>query len=751
MHRKSLGLRSVAAVVIASALAFALGPTAKAHSPALATSGGSSPSPQPNVTVASQLIADPSFEAGASNPSWQQISSRGFATISTVHPHTGAWSADLCGYTSCNPDEVTQAFTAPSSVTTATLQYWYAFRCDIGPCFNSHESLTIGLHDDTTGVFDQTAYRFAAAPGQLIDYQAVNRNVLTFMQNGAGHPMHIFATASSSDAGEFFIDDIGLAITATPGAPTNVTVASSSPATVVLTWTNPTYEGTSPITGIVVTEFDRNRTILAALSLAPGTTTQTFNGASVPPVMNGVPYYYSVGEVNAVGRTTVLSYSVTPLAGTAPPARASAVSTSQYVLPNSDGATWQVLDETGLGLSHTAGVGGEDLLLSVNADLWTWNAGFNQDIGITVNGSLVGWKESGGFAGTFSPNAAFLETVVHVGASATVAAQVVWKTNKPAILAGPIPVGASISAGAGPLNAAFSPTRLVAKVLPAAGFTTKSSTQQYNLVSSDGSTWAAVDATNLSFMVTPGVTGDLVLSGNADLWTWNPGFNQDIGITVNGTLVAWKESGGFAGAFSPNAAFVQTVYHVIPATTYTIQLVWKTNKPDSGAITIGAGSGPYSPTALTEWLLPTGASTWGSAVSTTQYTLGNSDGSTWVEMDAAHLTTTLASAPAESILVSGNADLWTSNAGFNQDIALFVTDNGTAQQLLAWKESGGFGGTFSPNAAFVQATYTMVAGHTYVFSIWWKSNKNASGATIWAGAGPISSAFSPTRLTIAPA
>ena len=56
-----------------------------------------------------------------------------------------------------------------------------------------------------------------------------------------------------------------------------------------------------------------------------------------------------------------------------------------------------------------------------------------------------------------------------------------------------------------------------------------------------------------------------------------------------------------------------------------------------------------------------------------------------------------------------------------------VTDNGGLPQLVAWKESGGFAGTFSPNAAFVQATFAMASGHTYVFSLWWKTNIAAPG------------------------
>ncbi len=138
----------------------------------------------------------------------------------------------------------------------------------------------------------------------------------------------------------------------------------------------------------------------------------------------------------------------------------------------------------------------------------------------------------------------------------------------------------------------------------------------------------------------------------------------------------------------------------------------------------------YSPTRLTAYALPTDTTQWATAVSTAQYTLANSGGSTWVEMDPTKLTTTLSPSVAEDAVISGNADLWTANAGYNQDIGIFVTDNGGPATLLAWKESGGFAGTFSPNAAFVETVYPMTAGHSYVFSLWWKTNKNAPGATI---------------------
>jgi hypothetical protein len=119
-----------------------------------------------------------------------------------------------------------------------------------------------------------------------------------------------------------------------------------------------------------------------------------------------------------------------------------------------------------------------------------------------------------------------------------------------------------------------------------------------------------MDLTNLKLTYTPGTTANYVVSANVDLWTANAGYNQDVGLYISGgafttpTLLAWKESGGFAGTFSPNAAYLETLVNLQASTTYTIWIVWKTNKPAGGA-TIFAAAGPlggglgFSPTRLT--------------------------------------------------------------------------------------------------------------------------------------------------------
>jgi streptogramin lyase len=431
---------------------------------------------------------------------------------------------------------------------------------------------------------------------------------------------------------------------------------------------------------------------------------------------------------------------------TAVPNSKTASSTKQYSLTNSDGATWQDIDSTNLRLSCMTSWN-QSTLLTANADLWTANAAYNQDIGIFVsdNGAsdvLLAWKESGGLAGTYSPNAAYVQALFFMTSGHTYVFKLKWKTNKPA-------AGATIFAAAGG-GLAFSPTSLTAKTFPTGVTPNLSvSTKQYTLPNSDGATWQTIDAASLSTTIGSNLDSTAVLGANADLWTANAGFNQDLGIFVsdNGgpdTLVAWKESGGFAGTFSPNAAFVKAIYSMIGGHTYVFTLKWKTNVNAAGAtIFAAAGNGPaYSQTSL----LGETASGVYTALSTSQYMLPNSDGASWQPISDT-LNLVLTPRADGNPIVSANADLWTANAGFNQDIGIFVSDNGGPDVLLAWKESGGFAGTYSPNAAFTQGTYHMTSGHLYVFKLKWKTNKYAIGATIFAAAGG-PAPYSPTRLSV---
>ncbi len=464
--------------------------------------------------------------------------------------------------------------------------------------------------------------------------------------------------------------------------------------------------------------------------------------ATSPPGSAGSVHVTVTNPVGTNGSAAPDSYLYVP----------PAISWQQYILAGSDGSTWMDVDANNLKLTLTPSVD-SNAVVSGNADLWTQNAGVNQDLGIFISGGAYGtgqiyaWKESGGFAGTFSPNAAFVQTIIPLSGGATYTVKLQWKTNH--ATSGTIRVGA----GLGP---DYSPTRLTAELLARPtdnSLRTAVSAQQYVLADSDGSSWVDVDSAGLlSTSFTPGVDGSLLVGGNADLWTQTAGVNQDLGVFISGgdygagQVFGWKESGGFAGTFSPNAAFVQTVIPLKASTTYTVKLQWKANHATSGTIRIGAGLGPtYSPTRLTLHFFP-GASGLTDAASTTQYALAGSDGSAWTPMDASHLSFQLTPAADSLYVLSANADLWTETVGVNQDLGISVRGGAFGDgKLVAWKESGGFAGTFSPNAAFVQTLIPLMSSTTYTVTVEWKAN-HATAGTMRAGAG-LSPNFSPTRLS----
>jgi hypothetical protein len=471
----------------------------------------------------------------------------------------------------------------------------------------------------------------------------------------------------------------------------------------------------------------------------------------------------------------------------------SVVSTKQFTLANSDGATWRPVACDAFTTCSSGGTGSNVstvvtpasdgmMLLSGNSDLWTYNAGYNQDIGITVSGGGVYpthagqpevWKESGGLAGVFSPNTAYVQGAIPVTHGIAYTVTLVWKTSKNAS-------GAMISAGAGPLGGVYSPSRFTAVVVPTSQVNAASSTKQFTFPGSDGSKWVALSCLAAEVHCSPGGTGDdmtltvtpasdgtLIVGANADLWTFDTGYNQDLGILVTGGGVyptvpgqpeAWKESGGAAGTFSPNAAYVQAAIPVTHGVTYMLTPAWKASKNAAGK-TISAGAGPiggiYSPTSMVAAFVPAVAGPL-SVASTAQFALANSDGGTWQRMECGVGQTTCSASGAGGLsmtfltppqsctaVLSANSDLWTYDSGVNQDIAIFV--NGS---LVAWKESGGSAGTFSPNAAFVSGFMMPLSASTaYTVDVRWKSSAAAGGKTISAGAGPIGGNYSPTRLT----
>jgi hypothetical protein len=579
-----------------------------------------------------------------------------------------------------------------------------------------------------------------------------NNGVPTTDAAGACNACNTHTSTYADDDGGYLRLFVGQYYAPVPGAPTNVT-ATAGNQSATLSWTAPSSSGGSAITQYTMTASD-GCTIQGSMTVsgAPPATSATFANLT-----NGTAYTFTVAAMNGYGTGAASSQSNAVIPSGTAPTWVTACSTAQYTLTGSNGATWQDMDATRLSVSFTPPVASM-AVITANADLWTQNNGYNQDVGVSVNGGAYpttggqpeAWKESGGFAGTFSPNAAFVQTVIPVAPGTPYTVKVQWKANR----ADP----GTIFAGAGPIGSAFSPTRLTVRLIPTSSALvfTKSITSQPCMMGSNGTTWQDVDP-NLNVAFTPPSGNWLaVVSGNADLWTSTAGFNQDLGVSLSGgaypTAVAqpeaWKESGGFAGTYSPNAAFVQAALPVVGGTNYTARLTWKANKPGSSAIHIGAGpiGSAYSSTRITVILVPnpSGAS---SVSSAKQYLQPNSDGQSWPAMDAPVLRFTLAPGTNTSYEISANSDLWTAVAGYNQDIGIMVSGGAYGPgTLVAWKESGGFAGTYSPNAAFVSTDLHLQGGNTYTVWVVWKANRASRSSAIYAGAGPIGTQYSPTSL-----
>ncbi len=86
---------------------------------------GSTPSPTPTPPPPASpitLISNGGFENGSAP--WQESSAQGYQMVDPSNPHTGQYSAYLCGYMSCD-DRLWQTFTVPTNYQHFVITYWW--------------------------------------------------------------------------------------------------------------------------------------------------------------------------------------------------------------------------------------------------------------------------------------------------------------------------------------------------------------------------------------------------------------------------------------------------------------------------------------------------------------------------------------------------------------------------------------------------------------------------------------------------
>ncbi len=156
----------------------------------------------------SQLLANAGFESGQSP--WQESSTGGYQIIDPSNPHTGSYSAYLCGYDNC-VDQIYQSVALPSTTTKVVLSYW----------------LYISTQESGSTCYDNFYARIRTSGGATITTVQTKCNanasgwtqytfdVTTPLGGYKGQSVQVYfeGTTDSSLPTNFFVDDVALNVT----------------------------------------------------------------------------------------------------------------------------------------------------------------------------------------------------------------------------------------------------------------------------------------------------------------------------------------------------------------------------------------------------------------------------------------------------------------------------------------------------------------------------------------------------------
>jgi len=147
------------------------------------------------------------FESGQSP--WSESSANGYQLVDPTRPHTGSYSAYLCGYNYCN-DQIYQAVTLPASFSKVTLGYWYY--SDTGeasgsPCYDYFYS-RIKNSSGTVLTTPQSSCNSSVTNGWVYKSFDITSSVSGYA--GKSITVYFQGTTDVSLPSDFFVDDVTL-------------------------------------------------------------------------------------------------------------------------------------------------------------------------------------------------------------------------------------------------------------------------------------------------------------------------------------------------------------------------------------------------------------------------------------------------------------------------------------------------------------------------------------------------------------
>lgn len=157
-----------------------------------------------------QKLVNPGFESGQSP--WQESSAGGYQLIDPTNPHTGSYSAWLCGYNGCS-DAIWQTVTLPSTTTKVVLKYWvYISTNESGSTCYDYLRVRLRTSSGSTISTVQTKCN-ANATNSWVQYSFDVTSTLSAYK-GQQVQVYFLGTTDSSLTSNFFVDDVELNVTA---------------------------------------------------------------------------------------------------------------------------------------------------------------------------------------------------------------------------------------------------------------------------------------------------------------------------------------------------------------------------------------------------------------------------------------------------------------------------------------------------------------------------------------------------------
>ena len=168
-----------------------------------------SPTTGPTPPPSGSLVQNGGFENGAT--SWQENSANGYELIDNSNPHSGQYSAYLCGYSNCD-DAISQDFAVPNNASNISVSYWW-YGATNRTSHSCRDALTVSLLDGNGSVIGKV--QAVCNTNATKQWQQVNANVTSILSHYAGQTVTLLfeaTTSSTQVTTSFFVDDVAVSV-----------------------------------------------------------------------------------------------------------------------------------------------------------------------------------------------------------------------------------------------------------------------------------------------------------------------------------------------------------------------------------------------------------------------------------------------------------------------------------------------------------------------------------------------------------